>query len=162
VQELVIKVPAPFAGTEEVGFSTRYPEQLFNQPLRDVTFFVEGLPELVARLWPYLECFPEKSRRAGAGYIWTDPVLLSDELLVLAYRDRSMELAGPGEIARQYFANLLQPLVIPFLRDCVRIADLRISDWIQLSVLRDDVMLAEFSLRREQLLPRNGSLSLVS
>jgi hypothetical protein len=162
LQELVIKVPAPFAGTEEVGFSTRYPEQLLNQPLRDVTFFVEGLPALVARLWPHLERFPEKSRRAGEGYIWTDPVLLSDELLVLAYRDRSMELVEPTEVVRHYFANMLQPLVIPFLRDCVRIADLRIADWIQLSMIRDDEVLAEFSLRREQLLPQNGSLSLVA
>lgn len=162
MQEFVIKVPAPFAGTEEVGFSTRYPEQLLNQPLRDVTFFVEGLPELVARLWPHLELFPEKSRRAGEGYIWTDPVQLSDELLVLAYRDRSMELVEPTEVVRHYFANMLQPLVIPFLRDCVRIANLRISDWIQLSMLRDGLVVAEFSLRREQLLPRNGSLSLVA
>ena len=66
MQELVIKVPAPFAGTDEVGFSTRYPEQSINAPLRDVTFFIEGLPELVARLWPYLQDFPVRSRRAGS------------------------------------------------------------------------------------------------
>ena len=42
MEELVIKVPAPFAGTDEVGFSTRYPEQALHEPLRDVSFFVEG------------------------------------------------------------------------------------------------------------------------
>jgi hypothetical protein len=162
VQELVIKVPAPFAGTDEVGFSTRYPEQSINAPLRDVTFFIEGLPELVARLWPYLQDFPVRSRRAAQGYLWTDPVMLSDELAVIAFRDRSVELVEPVEAARRYFANLLQPLVIPFLRDCVNIANLRLADQIPLSMVRDDEVLAEFSLHVAQLLPENGTLSLVA
>ena len=63
MEELVIKVPAPFAGTQDVGFSTRYPEQALNEPLRDVAFFVEGHPDLVAKLLPRLG-FPPS--RAGA------------------------------------------------------------------------------------------------
>jgi hypothetical protein len=160
MEELVIKVPAPFAGTDEVGFSTRYPEQALHEPLRDVTFFVEGLPELISRLWPRLEGFPEKSRRAGEGYMWTDPIQLSDELLVIAYRDRSAELVEPAEAARKYFINLVQPVVIPFLRDCVRIANLRLADDIPLRMVRDDEILAECTLRLHQLLQQNGTLSL--
>jgi hypothetical protein len=160
VEELVIKVPAPFAGTEAVGFSTRYPEQGLHEPLRDVTFFIEGMPDLVTRLWPYLEQFPVRSRRAARGYLWTDPVMLSDELAVIAYRDRSAELSEPIEIARRYFANLIQPLVITFLRDCVEIADLRLAEEIFLTMQRDEEVLAEISLRLGQLLPQNGSLVL--
>jgi hypothetical protein len=160
MEELVIKVPAPFAGTDEVGFSTRYPEQALHEPLRDVTFFVEGMPELIGRLWPRLETFPERSRRSGEGYLWTDPIMMSDELVVIGYRDRSMELVEPAEVIRQYFTNLIQPLVIPFLRDCVRIANLRLADDIPLRMVRDNDVLAECTLRLDQLLPENGTLSL--
>ena len=160
MEELVIKVPAPFAGTQDVGFSTRYPEQALNEPLRDVAFFIEGHPDLVAKLWPRLGVFPELSRRAGQGYLWTDPIMLSDELLVIAYRDRSAEMIEPSEVARRYFANLIQPLVIPFLRDCVDLANLRLADDIALTMTRDDEVLAEFQLRLAQLLPGNGTLTL--
>ncbi|MFY9616379.1 MAG: hypothetical protein WAT58_13360 [Candidatus Dormiibacterota bacterium] len=160
MEELVIKVPAPFAGTDEVGFSTRYPEQSLLEPLRDVTFFIEGVPELIGRLWPRLEGFPQQSRRSGEGYLWTDPIQLSDELVVIGFRDRSAEMVEPTEVARRYFANLIQPLVIPFLRDCVRIGNLRLADEIPLRMIRDDDVLAECSLRLDQLLPENGTLSL--
>lgn len=160
MEELVIKVPAPFAGTDEVGFSTRYPEQDLHAPLRDVTFFVEGVPDLVRRLWPRLESFPEQSRRTGEGYLWTDPIQLSDELVVIGFRDRSAEMVEPAEIAHRYFANLIQPLVIPFLRDCVRIANLRLADDIPLRMLRDDDVLAECTLRTAQLMAENRTLSL--
>ena len=162
MQELVIKVPAPFAGTDDVGFSTRYPEQAFNEPLRDVSFFIEGQPDLVARLWPRLEAFPERSRRSGEGYIWTDPIMISDELLVIAYRDRSAELQEPAASAHRYFLNLVQPLVIPFLRDCVRIGNLRLADDIPLRLTRDDDVLAELTLRLAELLPQNGTLTLAA
>ncbi|MEA2646800.1 MAG: hypothetical protein QOE92_1883 [Chloroflexota bacterium] len=160
IDELVIKVPAPFAGTDEVGFSTRYPEQALHEPLRDVTFMIEGMPELIGRLWPRLEVFPESSRRAGEGYLWTDPIQLSDELLVIAYRDRSAEMGEPMLVAHKYFANLIQPVVLPFLRDCVRMANLRLADDIPLRMLRDDDVLAEYTLHVDQLLPQNGTLSL--
>jgi hypothetical protein len=103
-----------------------------------------------------------RSRRAAQGYLWTDPVMLSDALAVIAFRDRSVELVEPAEAARRYFANMLQPLVIPFLRDCVSIANLRLADQIPLSMVRDDEVLAEFSLNVAQLLPENGTLSLVA
>jgi hypothetical protein len=160
MEELVIKVPAPFYATDEIGFSTRYPEQRIDEPLRDVTFFVEGSPELMARLWPRLEGFPEISRRAAQGYLWTDPVMLSDELLVIAYRDRSQEISEPVESAHRYFVNLIQPLVLPFLRDCVKIANLRLADHIELRMMRSDEVLADFSLQRGQVLASNGTLSL--
>ena len=111
-------------------------------------------------LWPHLERFPLQSRRAAQGYLWTDPVQLSDELLVIAYRDRSVESEEPAEVARRYFANLIQPLVIPFLRDCVRIANLRLADDIALTMVRDEEVLAEVALRLGQLLPRNGHVTL--
>lgn len=162
MEELVIKVPAPFAGTELVGFSTRYPEQMINEPLRDVTFFIEGIADLVGRLWPHLEKFPESSRRGGRGYLWTDPVQLSDELAVIAYRDRSAEMKGPAEVAHRYFANMLQPVVIPFLRDCVTVANLRLAEQIQLRMMRGEEVLASFDMELSQLVPANGTLTLAA
>jgi hypothetical protein len=160
MEELVIKVPAPFYATDEVGFSARYPEQRLDEPLRDVTFFVEGNPELISRLWPRLEGFPASSRKAGQGYLWTDPVMLSDELVVIAYRDRSQEISEPVESARRYFVNLLEPLVLPFLRDCVRIANLRLAERIELRMMRSEDVLADLTLQVGQVLPTNGTLSL--
>jgi hypothetical protein len=160
MEELVIKVPAPFYATDEIGFSTRYPEQRFDEPLRDVTLFIEGNPELMARLSPRLEGFPLSSRRAGMGYTWTDPVMLSDELLVMGYRDRSQEIREPAESAHRYFVNLMQPVVIPFLRDCVEVANLRLAERIDLRMMRGDDVLADFTLELGQVLPSNGTLSL--
>jgi hypothetical protein len=162
MEELVIKVPAPFAGRQDIGFSTRYPEQALNEPLRDVAFFVEGHADLMSRLWSRLESFPAQSRRAAEGYLWTDPIMLSAELLVIAYRDRSAEVIEPTESARRYFTNLIQPLVIPFLRDCVRLANLRLADDIVLRMTRDEEVLAEFDLRLAQLVPENGTLTLAA
>jgi hypothetical protein len=160
MEELVIKVPAPFYATDEIGFSTRYPEQRLDEPLRDVTFFIEGNPELMARLCPRLEGFPVSSRTAGQGYTWTEPVMLSDELLVMGYRDRSQEIAEPVESARRYFVNLMQPVVLPFLRDCVRVANLRLAERIDLRMMRGDEILADFPLLLDQVMAGNGTLSL--
>ena len=81
---------------------------------------------------------------------------------MIAYRDRSAEVIEPTESARRYFANLIQPLVIPFLRDCVRLANLRLADDIVLRMTRDEEVLAEFDLRLAQLLPENGTLTLAA
>src|SRR5438128_12584209 len=40
--ETTIKVPAPFAGVSDLGFSARYPNQPFLEPLRDVPLWIEG------------------------------------------------------------------------------------------------------------------------
>ena len=79
---------------------------------------------------------------------------------MIGYRDRSAELEEPTAVAHRYFVNLIQPLVIPFLRDCVRIANLRLADDIPLRMIRDDFVLAECSLRLDQVVDQNGTLSL--
>ena len=43
LQELVIKVPAPFAGRADVGFSARYPAQPAQAKLKDVPFSLRAL-----------------------------------------------------------------------------------------------------------------------
>src|SRR2546428_11649168 len=57
LQELVIKVPAPFKGRPDVGFSTRYPAQPAQAPLKDVPFIIEGpsgpMRQLQSRLEPF-------------------------------------------------------------------------------------------------------------
>jgi hypothetical protein len=162
-QELVIKVPAPFAGQSDIGFSTRYPAQANLAPLKDVPFIIEGPPGPMRRLQSRLELFRQKPAlipdAPEEAYSWTDLIPLSDELFILAFRDES--LRGSDDIAEQrYIANLVRPLVFPFLRDCVRIGQLALRDTIMLALMHDTEVMAELELRRSQIVPANGSIIL--
>src|SRR5216683_262170 len=42
--EMMIKVPAPFAGLSELGFTVQYRAQGFNEPQRDVPLLFDGAP----------------------------------------------------------------------------------------------------------------------
>jgi len=165
LQELVIKVPAPFLGRADVGFSTRYPAQPAQAPLKDVPFFIEGPSGPMRRLQSRLELFRQKRSlipdAPGEAYSWTDLIPLNDELFILAYRDESLT-DGPddAESEHRYILNLVRPLVFPFLRDCVRIGELALRDNIVLAVLDHSGVMAELELRRAQIVPRNGSIML--
>jgi hypothetical protein len=165
LQELVIKVPAPFEGRADIGFSTRYPAQPVPAPLKDVPFIIEGPPGPMRQLQSRLELFRQKRSlipdAPGEAYSWTDLIPLSDEVFILAFRDES--LADPGhdpESEHRYIANLIQPLVFPFLKDCVRIGELALRDQIVLAVFDQTRVMAELELRRAQIVPRNGSIVL--
>ena len=165
LQELVIKVPNPFLGRAEVGFSTRYPAQLAQAPLKDVPFFIEGASGPMRRLQSRLELFRQKRMlipdAPGEAYSWTDLIELNDELFILAYRDESLS-DGTDDVdsEHRYIVNLVRPLVFPFLRDCVRIGELALRDNIMLAVLDHSGVMAELELRRAQIVSRNGSIVL--
>jgi hypothetical protein len=163
LEELVIKVPAPFLGTPDVGFSARYPAQPVPAPLKDVPFIIEGPPRPMHRLQARLELFREKRRlvpdASDEAYTWTDLIPLSDEVFILAFRDESL-LADAELESDAYVANLVRPLIFPFLKDCVRIGQLALSDNIELSVLRNARVMAELELRRPQIVVDNGSILL--
>ena len=164
-QELVIKVPSPFAGQAEVGFSARYPAQPSQAPLKDVPFIIEGPSAPMRQLQSRLELFRQKRSlipdAPGEAYTWTDLIPLSDEVFILAFRDESLH-AGAGDPTSElrYLANLVQPLVFPFLKDCVRIGELALRDTILLALLNDTQVMAELELRRSQIVPSNGSIVL--
>lgn len=165
LQELVIKVPAPFAGAVDIGFSTRYPAQDTQAPLKDVPFIIEGPPGPMRRLQSRLELFHQKPNlipdAPGEAYTWTDLIPLSDELFILAFRDESLSgSTNDLKTEQRYLANLVRPLVFPFLRDCVRIGELALRDSILLALLDDTRVMAELELRRSQIVPRNGSIVL--
>ncbi len=42
LREISIKVPAPFAGISDLGFTAQYRAQDFQQPMRDVPLVIEG------------------------------------------------------------------------------------------------------------------------
>ena len=165
LQELVIKVPAPFMGRADVGFSTRYPAQPVQAPLKDVPFFIEGPSGPMRRLQSRLELFRQKRTlipdAPGEAYSWTDLIELNDELFILAYRDESLT-DGTADVdsKHRYIVNLVRPLVFPFLRDCVRIGDLALRDNIVHAVIDHSGVMAELELRRAQIVPRNGSIVL--
>ena len=163
-QELVIKVPAPFAGQAEIGFSARYPAQPVEAPLKDVPFIIEGPPAPMRRLQSRLELFRQKRSlipdAPGEAYSWTDLIPLSDEVFILAFRDESLLVERDRAAEQRYIANLVRPLVFPFLRDCVRIGELALRDNIMLALLHDTQVLAELELRRSQIVPANGSIVL--
>ncbi len=174
LQELVIKVPAPFFGIRDVGFSTRYPAQPLPAPLKDVPFIIEGPPRPMRRLQSRLQLFRQKHAVVpGApdeAYSWTDLIPVNEELFILAFKDESgraapldpePDMRNPQpEHLQAFFVNLVRPLVFPFLKDCVRIGELALSDSIELAVIRDSRIMAELEMSRAQIVDSNGSITL--
>src|ERR1700682_4504955 len=165
LQELVIKVPNPFLGRADVGFSTRSPAQPAQAPLKDVPFFIEGPPGPMRRLQSRLELFRQKRSlmpgAPGEAYSGDHLIPLNDELFILAFRDESLtDAPDDADSEFRYIVNLVRPLVFPFLKDCVRIGELALRDNIVLAVLDHTGVMAELELRRAQIVPRNGSLVL--
>ncbi len=169
MEELVIKVPSPFSGVDDVGFSARYPAQAWNERLRDVPFIVEGPPRPMRRLVERLSLFSAKDSLIAVtgddeAYSWTTPVQLTDEVCVLAFRDHSLrELADDdAQAGRQYIWNLVRPLAFTFLRDCVRLGGLRLADSIAvvLDVGRPPVV--DLELQRTSISAENGTLLLAA
>jgi hypothetical protein len=154
--EITIKVPAPFAGVSDLGFSARYPNQPLLEPLRDVPLWIEGPAEPMRRLADRLRMLAQLVQTAHG---WTGPVLLTDEVLVMAFQDRSQSGLGLGDGAKgalDYVLNLVRPVVFPFLQDCAEVAHLRLTDRIDMSVRRSDERLADLSMRWDQIVPANG------
>ena len=168
MDEFVIKVPAPFSGVEDVGFTARYPAQEWNQPLRDVTVMIEGSARPMARLFTALTLFAERDRFIDSSdtteaYSWTPPVQLTDEVCVMAFRDRSLaDEASIHTASRGYLWNLVRPLAFTFLRDCVRIGELRLAERIALILDTGKPPLVDLELARSAITPVNGSRLLLS
>ena len=155
--EITIKVPGPFAGVAELGFSARYPEQSLFHPLRDVPLWIEGPADPMRRLAARLKML---ASLVQAAHCWTQPVSLTDEVVVIAFQDRSGEvhgrgLAGPAG-AIDYVINLVRPVVFPFLQDCAQVAHLRLTDRIEMRVRHADREVAELAMRWDQIVPTNG------
>ncbi len=157
MDELTIKVPAPFAGVSDLGFTARYPTQERYTPAADVPLVIEGPPDPMRRLLERLRML--RSGNPRSGYLWTDPVMLSDEVVVMAFRDRSLEgatLADGHVHAGEYIANWVRPVVFPFLEDCARVAGLRLAELIEIRVQASQRQIAELHLRLEQIVQPNG------
>jgi hypothetical protein len=174
MDELVIKVPAPFSGVEDLGFSARYPAQPRIERLRDVPFFVEGPPRPMQILVERLALFADKDSIVGAqaeddAYSWTAPVQLTDEVCVMAFRDRSLgtpadSVAGGGDAqaVRSYVWNLVRPMAFTFLRDCVRIGGLRLAERISVRLDTGKPPLIDLEMQRVSITPQNGDRLLFS
>jgi hypothetical protein len=175
VEELVIKVPAPFTGIDDLGFSARYPAQDKGEPLRDVPFFVEGPPGPMQVLVGRLQLFAEKDKILGDlgeddAYSWTAPIQLTDQVCVLAFRDRSLQRSAldtaPHDtvtsLARAYIWNLVRPLAFTFLRDCVRIGGLRLAEQISVVLDTGRPPVVDLEMHRSSITPVNGDLLLFS
>jgi hypothetical protein len=153
--ELSIKVPAPFAGISDLGFTAQYRAQQFNEPQRDVPLLFEGPASPVERLATILQML---SGSSAESYTWTDPVLLADGVVVLAFRDRSVrghELSDGAGLA-DYVLNLVRPVVFTFLHDCATVAHLRLSDVIAMRVSANERAVAEFALPLHGIVRPNG------
>jgi hypothetical protein len=154
--EMTIKVPAPFAGISDLGFTAQYRAQEFNEPQRDVPLLFEGPEPPMRRLAELLQAL--SGSQSATTYAWTDPVMLSDEVVILAYRDRSVEgrtLSDGGRIA-DYVLNLVRPVVFTFLHDCAAVAHLRLSERIEMRVAADNKAIAEFAMPLDDIVRPNG------
>jgi len=153
--EMTIKVPAPFAGISDLGFTAQYRAQHFNEPQRDVPLLFEGPQPPMRRL---AEVLRQLSQTQSMTYTWTDPVMLSDEVVILAYRDRSVDgqTLSDGTRIADYVMNLVRPVVFTFLHDCAVIAHLRLSEKIEMRVSAERRSVAEFALPLEDIVQPNG------
>jgi hypothetical protein len=153
--EMTIKVPAPFAGISDLGFTAQYRAQQFNEPQRDVPFLIEGPEPPMRRLAELLQLL---SGTESPAYAWSDPVMLSDEVVVLAFRDRvtkGQPLLDGAQLA-DYVMNLVRPVVFTFLRDCAMVAHLRLSEVIEMRVSAEQKSVAELMLPLEDIVRPNG------
>lgn len=160
MEEITIKVPAPFAGVQDLGFTARYPGQDPFGPARDVPLLIEGPPAPMRRLVDRLRLL----RAGGEGaHEWSDPILLGEEVAVIAFRDRSLEgtqgPAGPAFVG--HVLNLVRPVCFAFLQDCARRAGLKLSDPIEIQV-QGRRRIAELELRLDQIVQPNGEVLLWS
>jgi len=153
--EMSIKVPAPFAGISDLGFTAQYRAQQFNEPQRDVPLLIEGPQSPMRRLAEVLLLL---SSAADSAYAWSQPVMLSDEVVVLAFRDRSVsgETIADGARNADYVLNLVRPVVFTFLRDCAMVGRLRLSDVIEMRVSAERKPVAEFTLPLQDIVRPNG------
>ena len=145
-----IKVPAPFAGISDLGFTAQYRAQTFNERQRDVPLLFEGPQSPLRRLTDMLQLLSESG---SSTYTWTDPVMLSEEVVIFAFRDRSATTAAS---LSDYFVNLLRPVVFTFLHDCAVVAHLRLSDVIEMRVSAERKSVAEFALPLQKIVQPNG------
>ncbi len=160
-------MPTPFWGVDTVGFSVRYPSQPEAAGLPDIPFFVEGDAESMSALDHSLRLFPQRERfvdcdSLGEAYSWTDPIKLTDEVIVLAFRDRSLEqvLPDPNRALLNRLSNQLVLLAFPFLRDCVRVAGLRLSSPISVRIGSDSFPEIDLSLPLAEIVEGNGPRTL--
>lgn len=154
LREFSIKVPGPFAGVSDLGFTTQYRAQPLSQPMRDVPLVIEGPPPAIHRLADLLRALTESSE---SSYSWTDPILVSDEIMLLAFRDRSLkDVAAGAKSLQDYVANLIRPVVFPFLHDCAAIAHLRLANVIEMRLTADNETIAAMALPVGEIVPSNG------
>ncbi len=166
--DLWIKVPSPFYGAETVGFSVRYPGAGADEPGLELPLFLEGEAELISPLQEELRPLSQREQfidveLPGEAYAWSAPLRLADEVLVLSFRDRSLRAAeaDPGRALRNRLSNQLVPLAFPFLRDCARVAGLRLNPRITVRITSDAAPELSLSLPLDQIVERNGNRTLV-
>src|SRR6266849_2272736 len=152
LKEISIKVPAPFAGISDLGFTAQYRLQDFQQPMREVPLVIEGPRPPLRRLAELLQLLRQAD---GAAYSWTDPIMVSDEVVLLAFRDRSLAGAAPASLS-SYLMNLVRTAVFPFLHDCVAVAQLRLSEKIEMRVTSDGEPVTTLALSLNEIVAQNG------
>ena len=156
LRELSIKVPGPFAGISDLGFTAQYRAQDLNQPMHDVPLVIEGPRPPMRRLAEMLQLL---SAAEGAAYEWTDPIMVSDEVVLLAFRDRSLaggSMSDGSSTLSALVMNLVRPVVFPFLHDCAAIAHLRLSEVIEMRVTSDRETVAAMTWPLGDIVPSNG------
>ena len=155
--EMNIKVSAPFAGIADLGFTAQYRAQDIGEKLRDIPFLIEGPQRPLTRLTEFLHLLGADKKEA---YTWSEPVMLSDEVVVLAFRDRSLGKTGKMATTTielsQYIYNLVRPVVFTFLHDCVNVAELRLSEEIEMQVKVKAVQW-QVVMARSEIVPTNGN-----
>jgi hypothetical protein len=156
LREISIKVPGPFAGISDLGFTAQYRAQDAHQPLRDVPLVIEGPRPPMKRLAELLQLLRDVD---GTKYSWTDPIMVSDEVVLLAFRDRSLagqSLLDGAAALSDHVLNMVRPVVFTFLHDCAIHAHLRLSEIIEVRVTTEQETVAAMALPVGEIVQSNG------
>jgi len=153
LHETTIKVPAPFAGIEDLGFTAQYRAQGFNEPIRDIPLLFEGPEPPIRRLTELLRLLSGERE----SHAWTQPVMLADGVVVLAFRDLSLASARSDWLKiGDHLANLVRPVVFTFLEECATVAHLRLSEQIEMRVSAEQAAFAEITMPVRDIVQPNG------
>lgn len=154
--EMNIKVSAPFVGIADLGFTAQYREQENYSQLRDVPLLIEGPSKPLALLGGFLHSLREMHMDA---YMWSDAVMLSDEVMVMAFKDRTQGEKDREEGERNwsgYVFNLVKPVVFTFLHDCAVAAELKLAEVIEMQVSTSEVRKWNLVMARSEIVAVNG------
>lgn len=157
--EVIVKVPAPFKNISSLGFTASYHKKETFE-IEDIPFVFEGESEKIASLKERLELMASVNER---DYFWSYPIPLNNQICLfsLRYKKQEQQKIITSELDRhEYLKNLIYPMFLLFLEDCINIAQIPLSDEIQYTLYTQNAKPLTMHLQRQKIISQNGNIPL--